>query len=68
MASSMELEKDRSFDALENSVVPAIKREFEEVLQYIRPPKYPYAIDAALAAQGRELFYSREVGCSRCHG
>jgi hypothetical protein len=68
MASSMELEKDRSFDALEKYVVPAIKREFEQVLQYLRPPKYPYAIDAALAAQGRELFYSREVGCSRCHG
>jgi hypothetical protein len=68
MASSMELEKDRSFDALEKYVVPAIKREFEDVLQYIRPPKYPYAIDAALAAKGRDLFYSREVGCSRCHG
>ena len=25
-------------------------------------------IDRALAARGRELFYSEEIGCSRCHG
>jgi RoxA-like, cytochrome c-like len=68
MASSMELEKDRSFEALETLVVPAIKHEFEAVLQYLRPPRYPYAIDWALAEQGRVLFHSREVGCSRCHG
>src|SRR5262249_60785380 len=33
-----------------------------------RPPRYPYAIAPALAARGRELFSSKDVGCSRCHG
>jgi hypothetical protein len=68
MASSMELEKDRSFDALIDVVVPKIKSEFESVVQYLRPPPYPYEIDRALAERGRELFYSKEVGCFACHG
>jgi len=68
MASSMELEKDRPFDALAQVVVPRIKEEFESVIQYLRPPRYPYAIDPVLAARGRELFNSGDVGCSRCHG
>ena len=68
MASSMELEKDRSFDALVTSVIPTIKAEFESVIRHLRPPPYPYAIDATLAARGKELFYSQEVGCARCHG
>jgi mono/diheme cytochrome c family protein len=68
MASSMELEKDRPFDALVQVVVPRIKQEFDAVVQYLRPPPYPYAIDQALAARGRELFYSPALGCSRCHG
>jgi hypothetical protein len=68
MASSMELEKDRPFDALVSSVIPTIKHEFETVIQHLRPPAYPYAIDAGLAARGKALFYSREIGCSRCHG
>jgi hypothetical protein len=68
MASSMELEKDRPFDALVDHVIPAIQREFDDVIRHVRPPKYPYAIDATLAERGRELFYSAQVGCSRCHG
>jgi mono/diheme cytochrome c family protein len=68
MASSMELEKDRSFDALMASVVPVIKEEFESVIRHLRPPRYPYQIDRDLARRGRELFESREVGCSGCHG
>src|SRR5258705_13919455 len=68
MASSMELEKDRPFDALVRVVVPQIKHEFDTVIRHLRPPRYPYAIDPTLAARGRELFYSHEVGCSRCHG
>ena len=68
MASSMELEKDRSFDDLMGEVIPKIKEEFSAVIQHLRPPRYPYPIDAALAARGRELFYSAEIGCSRCHG
>jgi hypothetical protein len=68
MASSMELEKDRSFDALITTVVPAIKEEFNTVIRYLRPPHYPYEIDRDLAARGRALFESRETGCSGCHG
>jgi hypothetical protein len=68
MASSMELEKDRSFDALVETVVPAIKKEFDTVIRHLRPPRYPYEIDRDLAARGRVLFESRETGCSGCHG
>ena len=53
MASSMELEKDRPFDALVDSVLPKIKEEFDSVIRHLRPPPYPYAIDAALAARGQ---------------
>jgi hypothetical protein len=68
MASSMELEKDRSFAALVETVVPAIKKEFDTVIRHLRPPRYPYEIDRDLAAQGRALFESHQIGCSRCHG
>jgi hypothetical protein len=68
MASSMELEKDRPFDALVNHVIPTIKQEFDSVIRYLRPPMYPYEIDYQLAAQGKELFYSVRVGCAQCHG
>jgi hypothetical protein len=68
MASSMELEKDRPFDALIESVIPRIKDEFETVVRHLRPPPYPYEIDRALAERGRELFYSKPLGCARCHG
>jgi hypothetical protein len=68
MASSMELEKDRPFDALVQTVVPTIKEEFSSVIRHLRPPRYPYQIDRSLADRGRELFYSRDMGCSGCHG
>jgi mono/diheme cytochrome c family protein len=68
MASSMELAKDRRFDALVQVVVPTIKEEFGSVIRHLRPPRYPYEIDRALAARGRQLFNSRELGCSGCHG
>jgi hypothetical protein len=68
MASSMELKKDRPFDALVEVVIPTIKDEFESVVRHLRPPRYPYEIDLELAARGRELFDSRELGCSSCHG
>jgi hypothetical protein len=68
MASSMELEKDRSFDALVHTVIPTIKQEFDSVVRHLRPPAYPYAIDAALAEKGRTLFYAKAIGCARCHG
>jgi len=68
MASSMELEKDRSFDALIDVVIPRIKSQFETVVRHLRAPVYPYAIDRPLAERGRDLFYSQEIGCYRCHG
>jgi hypothetical protein len=68
MASSMELEKDRSFDALAEFVVPTIREEFETVVRHLRPPRYPYEIDVTLATRGRDLFYSSDMGCSGCHG
>jgi hypothetical protein len=68
MASTMELEKDRPFDALIQVVVPKIVEEFDSVIRHLRPPRYPYEIDRALADRGRELFYSQDVGCFRCHG
>jgi hypothetical protein len=68
MASSMELEKDRPFDALAEVVVPRIKDEFDSVIRHLRPPRYPYGIDWTQAARGRALFNSREVGCANCHG
>lgn len=68
MASSMELEKDRAFDDLVDVVIPRIEGEFDSVLSYLRPPPYPYAIDQEMAARGRALFESSEVGCSGCHG
>jgi hypothetical protein len=68
MASSMELAKDRSFDALVQTVIPTIEHEFESVVRHLRPPPYPYEIDRALAAKGKALFHSNAVGCARCHG
>ena len=68
MASSMELELDQSFDKLVTSVLPTIKRDFETVIRHLRPPRYPYAIDHALAAKGKALFYADEIGCAKCHG
>jgi hypothetical protein len=68
MASSMELEKDRSFDALAGVVIPRIKREFDDVVRHLRPPPYPYEVDRDLAERGRALFHSKSMRCSRCHG
>jgi hypothetical protein len=68
MASSMELKLDRSFDSLAKSVIPQIKADFQNVIQYLRPPHYPYSVDRQLAGRGKALFYSDEVGCSKCHG
>jgi hypothetical protein len=68
MASSMELEKDRSFESLVDVVIPRIRSEFDSVIRHLRPPPYPYDIDHDLAERGRQLFYSKSVGCARCHG
>jgi hypothetical protein len=42
--------------------------DFADIQQYLyslRPPKYPFAIDGALAAKGAAIFKDT---CSRCHG
>jgi hypothetical protein len=39
-------------------------QEMEDWLRALPPPKYPLAIDAALAARGGELFEQR---CAECH-
>ena len=68
MASSMELALDQSFDKLATSVVPTIQSDFQKVIQFLRPPPYPYPIDHALAARGKALFESDKIGCAACHG
>lgn len=68
MASSMELALDQSFDKLATSVVPTIREDFQSVIQFLRPPRYPYAVDAKLAARGKALFESEKLGCAKCHG
>lgn len=68
MASSMELAKGRSMRELDEMAIPKIKEQFESLVAYIRPPKYPYDIDANLAEKGKALFYSEEIGCYKCHG
>ena len=67
MASSMELEKDRSFDALVGVVIPRIKQEFDDVIRHLRPPPYPYAIDRHSPSRARRCsIRSRRVRA--CHG
>jgi hypothetical protein len=44
--------------------------KLEDLLKLIAPPKYPWAIDVTLAAQGKEIF-ARSTGaggCQQCHG
>ncbi len=40
-------------------------RAIEAYLESLQPPRYPYAIDAALAAEGQQIFQRR---CASCHG
>jgi hypothetical protein len=40
-------------------------RDIAEYLRAIEPPKYPFPIDAELAAAGRVLFQDH---CAKCHG
>lgn len=68
MASSMELALDQTFDKLAASVVPQIQADFRNVIQFLRPPRYPHAIDARAAARGKQLFESEQIGCASCHG
>lgn len=40
-------------------------RDIQSYLKSLKPPKYPFPIDAARAEQGKAIF---EATCSRCHG
>jgi mono/diheme cytochrome c family protein len=40
-------------------------RDIDAYLKRLRAPKYPFAIDGALAERGRGIF---EAHCARCHG
>lgn len=45
-----------------------VSTHFGDVLAYLKSieaPKYPYAVDAKLAGEGKEIFI---VTCSKCHG
>jgi mono/diheme cytochrome c family protein len=44
--------------------VPLIER-IEDYLKQLPAPKYPFAIDASLAARGESVFSAQ---CARCHG
>ena len=39
-------------------------RELDEYLKQLEPPKYPFAIDQALAAQGKPVY---DAYCAECH-
>ena len=67
MASSMELEKDRSFDSLVDVVIPGSSRNSIPSCS-TSAAGVSVEIDRELAERGRRLFYSKSVGCSRCHG
>lgn len=54
----------------ENSgdTIKSYEADFVFIEQYIREleaPKWPFKVDAKLAAEGRELF---EITCAKCHG
>ena len=68
MASSMELEKDRPFDALVRSSCRRSRRSSSR--RHSPPPAAALSVrDRSGAGRaGRELFYSKEIGCARCHG
>lgn len=46
-------------------------RALERLIEILEPPKYPWPVDEALAAQGRELFGTgaqQKGACWSCHG
>jgi cytochrome c5 len=49
----------------ESRAIDAYFADIRSYIQSIEPPKYPFAIDRALADRGRPVF---EATCSRCHG
>ena len=68
MASSMELEKDR----LLRGACRGLSCPYQARIRVGRAPSPAASLILCgrrrAAARGRELFYSKEMGCSRCHG
>jgi mono/diheme cytochrome c family protein len=54
---------EKTLDELK-ALEPAF-RDVQAFLKSLEPPKYPFDIDSAKAARGREVF---EKTCARCHG
>lgn len=52
-------------DVAEATAIDAAFVDVRAYIQSIEPPKWPFAVDMALAAQGKTVF---EATCSRCHG
>ena len=68
MASSMELEKDRSFDSLVEQVIPAIKHEFDTVIRHLRPPPYPMRLTGRWPSAAGRCSTRRRSAARDCHG
>ncbi len=49
----------------ESTAIDAYFADIRAYIMSIEPPRYPFAIDTALAERGRPVF---EQTCSRCHG
>jgi hypothetical protein len=49
----------------ESAAIDAYFADIRAYIMSIEPPKYPFAIDAALAERGRPVFAAT---CARCHG
>jgi mono/diheme cytochrome c family protein len=54
---------EKNLDQLK-ALEPAF-RDVQAFFKSLEPPKYPFHIDSASAARGREVF---EATCARCHG
>ena len=67
MASSMELEKDRPFDALVDVVMPRIKREFESVVAICARP-VSVCDRPRTGRTGPGALLITDAGVCRCHG
>jgi len=52
-----------TIEALE--AIDAYAPDIRAYIDSLRPPEWPFAIDAKLAGQGRQVF---TASCSRCHG
>ena len=54
----------------DNSVNFSGLKALEDLIRKISPPKWPWAVDAALAGEGKKIFnrHTANGGCTDCHG